>query len=116
IPSHMLVSAWKKYGKSETDTECEFGLNLGKHNRGLFFEGLESVDVEMDGVKHSFSLDRDNFWTTCPELRDDDSDGTPIRDWLKRHRSLTWTKGRPPKAALVPLGQGRFRLMTELKS
>ena len=112
----MLVSGWKKYGRSETDTDGGFGLNLGKNNRELFFEGLESIEVEMDGVSHSFCLARKNFWTTCPELRDEDSEGTPIRDWLQNHRSLTWTKRRPPKAALVPIGKGHFRLLTELQS
>jgi len=118
-PSRMLASAWKKYGKSETDTECGFGLNLGKQNRKLFFEGLESVQVEMDGVTHSFSLTRrESFLTTCPKLRDkdEDSEGTPIRDWLEKHRNVTWTKGRPPTAVVVPVGKGRLRLPPELKS
>jgi hypothetical protein len=110
-PQCMRVSAWKKYGKSETDTECGFGLNLGKQNRQQFFEGLESAEVEMDGVRHSFSLTRKNFWTTCPELRDEDARGTPIRDWLLKYRSLTWKKGFPPKADLISLGEGRFRLV-----
>jgi hypothetical protein len=110
----MLVSAWKKYGKSETNTECGFGLNLGKHNREFFFEGLDSVEIEMDGMSHSFSLVRGSFWSTCPELRDEDTEGTPIRDWLQNHRSLTWTKGRPPKATLRPVGKGHFRLLAEL--
>jgi len=120
-PSYMLASAWKKYGKSEKATECVFGLNLGKQNRKLFLEGLESVDLELDGVTHSSSLTRRaNFWTTCPELRDEDiqpeSKATPIRDWLMKHRSLTWTKGRPPKAALVPDGEGRFCVLNKLES
>jgi hypothetical protein len=108
----MRVSGWKKNAKSEDDTDCTFGLNLGKPNREEHFEGLADASVDFDGAVHVFSLNRASFWTYCPELRDDETNprGTPIRDWLEQRGWLRWHKGEPPHFVLEPVGRGRFRL------
>jgi hypothetical protein len=109
----MIASAWKKYGRSEEDTDCCFGLYIHNpnQNRREYFEGYQTAEVVIDGQTWIFSLvQRKNFWTTCPELRDEDTTGTPIRDWLQRHESLVWQKYRPPHVELTALGNGRFRL------
>jgi hypothetical protein len=108
----MRVSSWKFMAKSEVDTDCVFGLYLGTQNRHEFFNGLTEARVEIDGTVYVFSLARKSFWTTCPELRDKDTTGTPIRDLLERHNSLTWPKGSPKRFEMVPLGDGRFRLQS----
>ena len=106
----MKVSAWKDRGRNDTDTNCAFGLNVGKPNRRTYFEGLAKVEIDIDGQLHLFSLQRKTFWDTCPELRDEDTTGTPIRNWLERHKCLTWPKGNPPRFELTHLKNERFRL------
>ena len=109
----MRVSSWKFMGRSEVDTDCTYGLMLGKPNRQRHFDGLTTAAVEIEGQIHSFSLSRANFWTTCPELRDTDSDsgGTPIRNVLARLGALTWKKGCPLHFELLSDGKGTFRLL-----
>ena len=34
-----------------------------------------------------------------------------IRDWLRRHHTLNWPRRHPPRFQLLPLGEGRFRLV-----
>ena len=110
----MQVSSWKFMVKSEEVTDkTVFGLMLGKANCRQFFDTLEQVSVEIDGNDHVFSLARENFWTTCPELRDTNTEGTPIRDWLEKHDSLTWRPYKPSRFELEPLGNGRFRLAVQ---
>ena len=109
----MRVSSWKNRGKSEIDTDRPYGLMLGKPNRKRNFDGLTQAAVEIEGRVHTFSLSRPNFWTTCPELRDDDlSTGeTPIRGMLERLGALTWRRGHPLHFELEVVGNGTFRLL-----
>jgi len=109
----MRVSSWKYMGRSEVDTDCMYGLMLGKPDRKQYFQGLTQVTVEIEGRYHIFSLSRPNFWTTCPELRDTDlsSGETPIRDLLARLNALTWKRGQPLHFELQPVGNGIFRLL-----
>ena len=66
------------------------------------------IEVEIDGRSHRFALTA-GFWNKCPEFRDR---GAPvIRDWQRRHRTLDWPKGHPPRFELVPMGGNRFRLV-----
>jgi hypothetical protein len=108
----MRVSSWKFMGRSEVDTDCPYGLMLGKQNRKRYFDGMTQATVEIEGRVHTFSLSRSNFWTTCPELRDTDLGGseTPIRDVLARLNALTWKRGRPLHFELELAGRGIFRL------
>jgi hypothetical protein len=98
----MQASAWS----NGRDT---YGIRVGVPNRDEFFEkSWTEIEVEIDGQFHCFALTA-GFWHHCPEFRDS---GAPvIRDWLRRHRSLTWPPRQPPKAQLVPLGNRRFRLL-----
>jgi hypothetical protein len=100
-------------GKSETDTGCPFGLMLGKPNREKYFDGLRQAKVSIEGKVHTFSLERANFWSTCPELRDSDVTGgdTPIRDLLERLDALTWKSGEPAHFKLLEKGNGEFELI-----
>jgi len=109
----MRVSSWKYMGRSEVDTECPYGLMLGKANRKLYFDGLREVIVLIDGRDYTFSLARPSFWTTCPELRDADlcRGETPIRNLLERLNALTWVKGKPLHFELESTGRGTFRLL-----
>lgn len=111
----MTVSSWKFMGKSEEDTDCIFGLNLGKTNRKEYIEGrnLKQVSVVVENINHTFSLSRENFWTTCPELRDTDvvGGGTPIRDLLERLDALTWKKRVPARFELKVVKEGEFELV-----
>ena len=45
----MQVSSWKYMGRSEVDTDCPYGLMLGKPSRKLFFAGLTHALVEIEG-------------------------------------------------------------------
>jgi hypothetical protein len=86
-----------------------FGIHVGIANRDLHFDRTwNEIEVEIDGRPHRFRLTR-GFWNQCPEFRD--SGGTAIRDWLRRHHTLTWPRRRPPRFQLLPLGEGRFRLV-----
>ena len=98
----MRVSAWHDGGGT-------YGIRVGRGNRDAFFDPTWSmIEVEMDEDIQCFHL-TPGFWNDCPEFRDR---GVPlIRDWLRRHRTLPWEKGHPPRAELVPLGGGRFRLV-----
>lgn len=109
----MRVSSWKFMGRSEVDTDCTYGLMLGKRNREQHFNDLKQAFVEIAGRIYKFSLARPNFWTTCPELRDDDltSGETPIRDLLAQLGALTWKRGRPLHFDLEDTGDGTFRLL-----
>lgn len=94
----MRVSAW--HNGSGT-----YGIRVGKANRDRFFEsGWNSIEVEIEGDVHQFPLS-DGFWRNCPEIRD-----PIIRDWLRQHFGLDWTKFHPPRFELIPQGGNRFRL------
>ncbi len=98
----MEASAWS----SGSGT---FGIRVGFPNRTLHFDRLwTEIEVEIDGQPHRFAL-TPGFWNKCPEFRD--SGSTAIRDWLRRHHTLDWPTGQPPRFQLVPLGEGRFRLV-----
>jgi hypothetical protein len=91
------------------DGKSTYGIRVGKPNRERFFDpDWKEIEVELDGRFHTFHL-TPSFWRQCTEFRDR---GEPvIREWLRRHRSLTWPHRRPPKMELVPLGDGKFRLL-----
>jgi len=98
----MRASAWN-------DGKNTYGIRVGLPNRNRYFSSdWDEIEVELDGRFYTFKL-TPSFWRKCPEFRDS---GEPIiRDWLMRHRSLDWPRGRPPKMELVPLGGSRFRLI-----
>ena len=99
----MRASAWN-------DGKSTYGIRVGKPNRDKYFNSdWETIEVELDGRFHTFNL-TPSFWRDCPEFRDR---GRPIiREWLRRHHSLRWPRGQPPRFELVPLGGGRFRLLS----
>jgi hypothetical protein len=108
----MDVSAWKT-GRSETRTNCGFGINLHHGNRKTCFVGIAEPKVEIEGQEHVYRFDNrpaGQSFEECPELRDEDTTGTPIRDFLKRHGCLTWKTRHPPHFELTSLASGRFRL------
>jgi hypothetical protein len=92
----MRVSAWKG---------ATYGIRVGKQNAKKYFQrNWKSIEVEIDGEVHEFSLS-DTFWGTCPELR-----GVVIERWLRKNGLLPWTKGKPPHFTLAPLAGKRFKL------
>jgi hypothetical protein len=97
----MRVTAWSN-GKGV------YGIRVGAKNRIAFFDASwEEIEVEIEGEVRRFRL-TDGFWRDCPEFRDR---GSPtIREWLRRHRTISWPKGRPPQIELIPLADNRFRL------
>jgi hypothetical protein len=99
----MEVSAWLG-GSGKT-----YGVRVGKINRREFFKDTswEWIDVEIEGKTYRFKL-TSRFWTTCPEFRD--SGGTIIQNWLRRHYTIPWPNGNPPKFRLEVVGERRFRL------
>ena len=106
----MEASGWfggRKKG-SRDPAEGSFGIRVGMANRQRHFDPVwTEIEVEMDGRPEVFRL-TSGFWRNCPEFRDS---GSPrIREWLRRHRSLAWDRGRPPRMTLLPLGGPRFRL------
>ena len=109
----MQISAWKYRCRSEAAPKPKgiVGLNVGEVNRREHFGNLLEVDVEIDGTFRHFILNT-LFWISCPEIRDE-KNSTIIRDWLARRGALVWKKGFPPKFTLEPLGNGRFRLVSE---
>lgn len=100
----MEASAWFG-GNGNT-----FGIRVGIANREQYFERhWTRIEVEMDGKTHYFALTA-GFWNKCPEFRDK---GEPvIRDWLRRHRTIKWEKGCPPRLTLIPIGNGKFQLLS----
>ena len=95
----MQVSAWSN-GKGT------YGLRVGEPNRERFFrDQWDEIYLEIEGEMHRVGL-TGGFWEGCPEIRD-----PVLREWLRRHRSLQWPRGHPPRAELVPLGGNRFRLL-----
>lgn len=104
----MQATAWKN-----TASEVEggiYGIRVGLVNRREHFpdETWEEVELRIDGRFHTFRL-LDGFWRKCPEIRDDDAE--TIRNWLRRHHSLTWEPGNPPHVRLMPLGGRQFELL-----
>jgi hypothetical protein len=98
----MQVSAWNNGGDI-------YGIRVGFPNRAEFFdESWTEIEVEIDGQPYYFGL-TDGFWNHCPEFRD--SRHPAVREWLRRHRTLDWPKGYPPRLELIPLGGNRFRLV-----
>jgi hypothetical protein len=102
----MKVTVWKDSASEKVGKT--YGFRILHADRAAFFalDWIE-IDVEIEGQVHRFELEK-AFWTTCPEFRD--RDGTIIREWLERNRTLTWEPRKPPKVDLLPLGSGRFRL------
>lgn len=97
----MQGSAWR----SGNQPGSSYGISVGTINRDKFFNRTwDYIDVEMDGALQRLSL-TPGFWRHCPEFRD-----PRIRDWLRRHRTLDWPKGQPPRVELMPLGGRGFRL------
>lgn len=99
------VSAWSN-GKGAKGT---FGIRVGESYRDRHFErNWKSIEVEIDGNWRSFRITT-GFWNKCPEIRD--SGETTIRNWLGRYHTLKWPKWHPPRFHLLPVGEGRFRLI-----
>lgn len=97
----MEASAWR--GGSGT-----YGIRVGVANRDEHFDrAWTRIEVEIDGHFHEFTL-TPGFWHKCPEFRD--SGGTIIREWLRRHHTLDWPAGHPPRFQLLALGAARFKL------
>ena len=98
----MRVTAWNGGGNT-------YGLYIGIRNRNLHFKReWRTVTIELEGQAYTFVL-TNGFWRNCPEIRDR---GTPhIREWLARHRTLTWPRGRPPAIQLEPTSDSRYRLV-----
>ena len=98
----MQVSAWRN-GKNT------YGISVGLPSRDRYFSReWTKIEIELDGRFYTFKL-MPSFWRKCAEFRDS---GEPIIGaWLNRHRSLDWSRGKPPKMELLPLGNGRFRLL-----
>jgi hypothetical protein len=103
----MQASAWN-------DGANTYGIRVGIPNRDAYFQrGWSEIEVEMDGRLHRFRL-TPGFWHKCPEFRDR---GTPvIREWLWRHYTLPWPRGKPHPVQLIPLDGCRFRLLPCLES
>ncbi len=98
----MEVSAW-------SDGKNTYGIRIGKPNREKYFDrNWSDIEVEIDGKSHTFNLTA-GFWNQCSEFRD--SGSTVIRDWLKRHKSINWDKGKPHHFQLLPQGGQRFKLV-----
>ena len=98
----MKVSAWNN-GKGI------YGVNIGKSNREQYFDSSwENIKVEIDGKLNTFTLTA-GFWNKCAEFRDGGS--SVLQDWLRKHHSIHWEKGKPPHFQLVPLGDNRFKLI-----
>jgi len=98
----MQARAW-------SDGKNTYGIRVGKPNRDKYFDpDWKVIEVDIDGHFYQFNL-TPAFWRNCPEFRDR---GRPvIREWLQRHRSLRWPRGQPPQVELLPLGNGKFRLL-----
>jgi len=72
-------------------------------------DGDVPIEVEVDGQPHTFVLNP-GFWKTwCSEIRD--RGNLVIREWLQRHYTLNWSRGKAPQVQLIPLGEYRFRLL-----
>lgn len=99
----MLASAW-------TNGRNTYGIRVSKHQRDLHFDMSQStVDVEVDGIVHTFRLTR-SFWENCPEIRDA---GKPIlQRWLNNQGLLGWPPYSPSRVKLISLAVNRFRLET----
>jgi len=98
----MLVTAWNNGGD-------QYGIRVGKVNRGKYFSpSWNAIEVDVEGKLHQFAL-TSGFWRNCPEFRDS---GQPIiKEWLTKHKTLNWPKGKPPQMQLMPLGSDKFRLL-----
>ncbi|HOV78593.1 MAG TPA: hypothetical protein PK728_00680 [Bacillota bacterium] len=92
----MKASGWKS---------ASYGIRVGKENARTYFKkSWDTVEIEIDGIFHTFSLSK-NFWTTSPEIR-----GAAIGRWLEKNGLTTWPPGKPPQVILSPLEGNRFRL------
>ena len=98
----MDVSAWNNGGGT-------YGIRIGTGSRQSYFEpGWEQIVIHLDSETASFAL-TSGFWRHCPEIRDR---GRPlIREWLRRHRTVEWPSGKPPRMKLVPLHDNHFELL-----
>jgi hypothetical protein len=115
----MKVTVWKNRVASEyVDANTPFGLSVLTDDLKDYFHHLDEAEVQINGVAHVFLLYRrrgtgEDFWDTCPELRDADlgTGETPIRDFLEKqkHNCLTWVARNPPKFELTMLGRGKGR-------
>lgn len=100
----MKASAWKS-GKFGARTRIAFGLSIGKRNVAKYFDrSSTAVVLELDRRPVKVTVTR-TFWGSCPELR-----SKAIGDWLAGQGIVPWSKGKPPKFELTPLGGNRFRL------
>ena len=99
----MRASAWMGSGGGQ------FGVYVGTVNRRNYFDPTwKQIEVEIDGRLCPFAL-TPGFWNHCTEFRDR---GEPvIRNWLQRHHTTDWERGSPPEFELLPLGDGKFRLI-----
>ena len=86
-----------------------YGIRVGALNRKLYFDrSWVEIHVELDGQFHQFSLTK-GFWHKCPEFRD--SGKSVIKEWLQRHKTIKWPRGKPPRMKLISLGDNKFRLV-----
>jgi len=95
----MKANGWQN-GKGGT-----YGIRVGAENASKYFDrAWTSIEVEIDGHRHSFALS-EKFWATCPEFR-----GAAIGAWLRDNGLAPWPPREPPQVELTPVGENRFRL------
>jgi len=107
MPESFIVTAWTDGHPSKTGSG--YGLKLSIVDRDHYFKKSNKFAVlHLSGQTGTISVntDKHSFWSpVCRELISKD-----IGAWLITNNMGKWTKGKPPKITMIPLGNQEFRL------
>lgn len=106
----MIATAWNN-GK-HSPSGAGYGLKLAPADRDAYFsKRWKSIILELPyrghWVKVEINVAKKSFWDSrCRELINKD-----IGRWLIAIRLAPWSKGRPPRIEIEPLGGRRFGVL-----
>lgn len=85
-----------------------YGLRVRRKDRKLYFVGLKTITVEIEGKNFSFKI-MPSFWKRCIEFRDNSRDRA-IEKFADARGLLEWEIGAPHHFELTHLQGNLFRL------
>ena len=103
----MIVTAWNN-GQHHS-TGAGYGLKVNANDRDKYFSRKwRSAILELAGESKEIvvNINKPSFWGhVCRELISKD-----IGIWLIKNGKAPWTKGKPPKMRMEPIGGNRFKV------
>lgn len=102
----MIVTAWNNGAHSRNG--AGYGFKVSVTDRDLDFKPeWDVIILELEGEEpFEVKINKEAFWSeACRELISPE-----IGKWLRHQGIAPWPKGNPPRFAIDPVAENRFRV------